>query len=306
MKQFQIDAFTDRLFAGNPAAIVPLEAWLDEALMQSIARENNLSETAFFVPVAGGYQLRWFTPNSEVDLCGHATLAAAYVLFKELGYQGESLRFHTRSGELTVINHGKHMEMDFPSQLSTPCAAPQALLEGLGVEPVEVLVAEDYLVVLESEQQVRAAMKVIHTIGGADVFFVASVNGTESMPPELQRRFNCGTWFFDSLNAAGRAEVWDINRDKYGVTEEFTGNDDDFTGADIRNICSMAYNLGITPDEALEYVVPMKTQSPRALEDARTWATGRFLCATAGGVYKPGKAQAEDNGQFRRTVSLED
>ena len=156
MKQFQIDAFTDRLFAGNPAAIVPLEAWLDEALMQSIARENNLSETAFFVPVAGGYQLRWFTPNSEVDLCGHATLAAAYVLFKELGYQGESLRFHTRSGELTVINHGKHMEMDFPSQLSTPCAAPQALLEGLGVEPVEVLVAEDYLVVLESEQQVRA------------------------------------------------------------------------------------------------------------------------------------------------------
>ena len=156
MKQYQIDTFTEQLFKGNPAAVVPLEQWLDEALMQSIAMENNLSETAFFVPVEGGYQLRWFTPVCEVDLCGHATLAAAYVLFYELGYQGESLCFYTRSGELSVIRRDHRMEMNFPVQVSTPCIAPLALLAGLGVTPVEVYVAEDYLVVLESEQQLQA------------------------------------------------------------------------------------------------------------------------------------------------------
>ena len=154
MQQYQIDAFSDHLFGGNPAAVVPLETWLSDELMQAIAMENNLSETAFFVPFEDGYQLRWFTPNGEVKLCGHATLATAYVLFHELGYGGESLRFHTQSGELTVVNHGDRMEMDFPSQPPEPCEAPQALLDGLGVEPLTVLAAEDYLVELANEQQV--------------------------------------------------------------------------------------------------------------------------------------------------------
>ena len=153
MKQYQIDAFSDRLFHGNPAAVMPLEQWLEDGLMQAIAAENNLSETAFFIPFEEGYQLRWFTPNSEVDLCGHATLAAAYVLFHELAYSGETICFHTRSGELTVVNHGSRMEMSFPAQLPKSCDVPQALLDGLAIEPLAVLAAEDYLVVMESEQQ---------------------------------------------------------------------------------------------------------------------------------------------------------
>lgn len=154
MYQYQIDTFSDRLFQGNPAAVVALERWPEDTLLQAIAMENNLSETAFFVPYKSGYQLRWFTPLCEVDLCGHATLASAYVLFHELGYEGESLCFYTRSGELTVVNHGQRMEMNFPAQPPQPCDIPQALLDGLGIEPTAVLAADDYLVVVENEQQV--------------------------------------------------------------------------------------------------------------------------------------------------------
>ncbi len=155
MKQYVIDAFSDQLFHGNPAAVVPLEVWPDEAVMQSIAAENNLSETAFFIPFEDGFQLRWFTPLQEVNLCGHATLAAAHVLFHELGYSGESIRFHTRSGELTVVDHGKRLDMDFPVQVPQPCEVPYELVEGLGFTPKEVLVGEDYIAVLENEAQLK-------------------------------------------------------------------------------------------------------------------------------------------------------
>ena len=102
IKQYQIDAFATRAFEGNPAAVCPLESWLDDGLLQSIAEENNLSETAFFVPSEKGFKLRWFTPVKEVDLCGHATLAAAHVIFEILGYSLPVITFETRSGELFV------------------------------------------------------------------------------------------------------------------------------------------------------------------------------------------------------------
>ncbi|NWG87893.1 MAG: PhzF family phenazine biosynthesis protein [Hydrogenophilaceae bacterium] len=155
LQMYQVDAFASRVFEGNPAAICPLPAWLDDSVMQAIAQENNLSETAFFVPSEKGFQLRWFTPNREVDLCGHATLATAHVLYEHLGYAQSRLVFSTRSGDLTVAKQGGLLVMDFPAISPEPCQAAAALLEGIGGQALEVLAADDYLVVLASEEQVR-------------------------------------------------------------------------------------------------------------------------------------------------------
>ena len=156
IKQYQIDAFATRAFEGNPAAVCPLEGWLDNGLLQSIAEENNLSETAFFVPSAKGFKLRWFTPVKEVELCGHATLAAAHVIFEILGYSLPVITFETRSGELFVEKKGKFLEMDFPACPPTPCNISDTLAEGLGQQPIEVLAADDYLAVFDSEATIRA------------------------------------------------------------------------------------------------------------------------------------------------------
>ena len=156
LKQYQVDAFAPRLFEGNPAAVCPLQGWLDDNLLQAIAAENNLSETAFFVPSGEGFELRWFTPVDEVELCGHATLASAHILFEKLGYKEKVIRFATRSGELTVEKRGDGLRMDLPALPPAPVAAPAALVEGLGVAPLEVLAAGDYLAVFESEAAIRA------------------------------------------------------------------------------------------------------------------------------------------------------
>lgn len=155
IKQYQIDAFADRCFEGNPAAVCPLESWLDDGLLQAIAAENNLSETAFFVPSSKGYHLRWFTPVREIDLCGHATLASAHVIFELLGYAGEAITFETKSGDLIVTKVGQFLQMDFPSRPLKTCSAPAALIAGLGKNPVEVLCADDYVAVFESEDIIR-------------------------------------------------------------------------------------------------------------------------------------------------------
>lgn len=185
IRQYQVDAFATRVFEGNPAAVCPLERWLDERLLQAIAEENNLSETAFFVPTERGYGLRWFTPVAEVDLCGHATLAAAHVIFEILAYPQSTVTFETRSGDLSVERKGELLEMDFPAIPPSPCAAPRALIQGLGEHPVEVLMADDYLAVFGSESSVRAlspdysALReldlrgVIVTARGHDVDFVS-------------------------------------------------------------------------------------------------------------------------------------
>ncbi len=156
IRQYQVDAFTTRPFGGNPAAVCPLAAWLPDSLMQAIAEENNLAETAFFVPSVKGFRLRWFTPVCEVELCGHATLAAAHVLFEIMGYAEPAIVFETQSGELVVKRHGKLYEMDFPAQPPLACPIPDTLVKGLGQTPLEVLVAADYLAIFDCEETVRA------------------------------------------------------------------------------------------------------------------------------------------------------
>ena len=185
IKQYQVDAFTTRPFSGNPAAICPLASWPDDGLLQDIAEENNLSETAFFVPSAKGFRLRWFTPATEVDLCGHATLAAAHVLFDVLGYPNPSITFETRSGELIVGRKSNLLIMDFPARPPAACLAPDELAEALGKQPAEVLSADDYLAVFDNEEAVRAIdpdygllgrldlRGVIVTAPGSDVDFVS-------------------------------------------------------------------------------------------------------------------------------------
>ena len=156
LRQFQIDAFASQVFMGNPAAVVPLDVWLSDAVMQAIAGENNLSETAFFVPAEEGFHLRWFTPLAEVGLCGHATLASAHVLFEVLGYDKPAIQFATRSGTLVVERRDDFLAMSLPSMPPKPCSPPPELIEGLGQQPVEVLASDDYVAVFDSEAVVRS------------------------------------------------------------------------------------------------------------------------------------------------------
>lgn len=154
----QVDAFTSRPFAGNPAAVCVLKEPADERWMRDVAREMNLSETAFLLPQEDGYSLRWFTPAVEVDLCGHATLASAHVLWEE-GHLAPSAqaRFHTRSGLLTAQRAGEWIEMDFPATPGIPVAAPAGLFEALHIAPVPVYKNRfDYMLELASDEQVRA------------------------------------------------------------------------------------------------------------------------------------------------------
>ncbi|WDE12713.1 PhzF family phenazine biosynthesis protein [Thalassomonas haliotis] len=156
---YQVDAFASRVFEGNPAAVCPLGHWPSDELLQKIAEANNLSETAFIVPEEKhgekDIQLRWFTPQGEVDLCGHATLASAHVLYRHLGFSEPQIRFHTRSGELIVTQTDGGYCLDFPALTSHAITAPAALLAGLAVTPETVLAGSDYLVVLNSEEAVK-------------------------------------------------------------------------------------------------------------------------------------------------------
>jgi len=151
-----VDAFTSQVFGGNPAAVVPLDSWLPDATLQAIALENNLSETAFFVREPKGWHLRWFTPTLEIDLCGHATLAAAYVLFHHVQPGLERVEFSSRSGPLVVTRQGDWLEMNFPSRPPKPVELPPGLTEALGATPREVLASRDLVVVFDTEAQVRA------------------------------------------------------------------------------------------------------------------------------------------------------
>jgi PhzF family phenazine biosynthesis protein len=154
---YQIDAFTREAFHGNPAAVVPLEEWLPAETMLSIAAENNLAETAFFVREGDRFELTWFTPEIEIDLCGHATLASAYVIWKELGFEGDEIRFETRkSGTLTVTREGDLMTLDFPSRPAEETDAPDGLAEALGGSPQKVLKSRDYLAIFDTEAEVLA------------------------------------------------------------------------------------------------------------------------------------------------------
>jgi len=154
---YQIDAFASKLFEGNPAAVCPLDEWLPDEIMQSIAKENNLSETAFFMSKGNGFHIRWFTPASEVDLCGHATLASAYVLFNILGYKKDKIEFDSKSGILAVTKDTELLVMDFPAQPPVPCDIPREIVAAFDKMPIECLKSEDFVVVFEREMDIESA-----------------------------------------------------------------------------------------------------------------------------------------------------
>jgi PhzF family phenazine biosynthesis protein len=152
---FQVDAFTSKPFGGNPAAVVPLDAWLPDETMHNIAQENNLSETAFFVRNGNVYEIRWFTPTFEIDLCGHATLATAFVIFDVLKLETNTIKFHShKSGALSVEKNGDVLTLDFPTRPVSPVDAPAGLFEAIGGPPNEIFKARDYFLVFETEQEV--------------------------------------------------------------------------------------------------------------------------------------------------------
>ena len=178
---FKVDAFSPHVFSGNPAAVCPLDAWLPDDVLQAIAAENNLAETAFFTRNGGNFHLRWFTPACEVELCGHATLATAYVLLHELGEQSQLLRFQTKSGELTVSRQGDKLALNFPSRPPEPVEVDARLVTALGgPAPVEILAARDYLIRYETEEQVRALAPNMEMLKGIDRFaFIATAPGSD-------------------------------------------------------------------------------------------------------------------------------
>jgi PhzF family phenazine biosynthesis protein len=157
LKIYQLDAFTDKVFGGNPAAVVPLTKWLSDELMQKIALENNLAETAFYVLEGDKYHIRWFTPTVEVDLCGHATLATAYQIFHYKNYPKLIIEFTSRSGILKVEKQGDLLELDFPIDKLHPAETPQALIDSLGMTPRETYKGlTDYMLIFDSEAQIKA------------------------------------------------------------------------------------------------------------------------------------------------------
>ncbi|NEM98586.1 PhzF family phenazine biosynthesis protein [Pontibacter burrus] len=187
IKLYQIDAFTDKVFGGNPAAVCVLDAWLDDATMQNIGAENNLAETAFVVKAGDGYEIRWFTPTVEVDLCGHATLAAAYVLFNYYNHQSETINLISpRSGLLRVQRRGDTLTLDFPTDVCEAAETPEALVQAFGKAPQETYKGKtDYLLIYSSEEEVAgfnpdtnlvnsvAARGVIVSAPGRQVDFVS-------------------------------------------------------------------------------------------------------------------------------------
>ena len=185
LRYYEVSAFTTNPFGGNQAGVCPLDGWLPDAVLQGIAANNNLAETAFTVPRGSDFDLRWFTPAVEMDLCGHATLAAASVLFNQHGLRGDTVRFRSRSGELRVARAGDMLTLDFPSRPPAPCAAPDALIRGLGAKPAEVLKSRDYLAVFSSQAEIAAlkpdsamlktldCLGIIVTAPGSDCDFVS-------------------------------------------------------------------------------------------------------------------------------------
>ena len=234
LRLFQVDAFASRVFAGNPAAVVPLDRWLPDETMQAIAAENNLSETAFFVGEKGYFHIRWMTPTEEVDLCGHATLAAAWVVFNEIEKGRTEVHFRSQSGPLRVSALGDTLSLDFPSRPpEAKSGATDTLTAALGARPRDVLASRDYMAVFETEDEVRALkpdmtrvsaldrMAVIATAPGRDCdfvsrFFVPSLGIPEdpvtgsahcTLVPYWSKRLGKSRLFARQVSARG-GELW--------------------------------------------------------------------------------------------------
>jgi PhzF family phenazine biosynthesis protein len=237
---YQLDAFASKPFAGNPAAVCPLEEWLDDATMQAIAAENNLSETAFYVPEEEGFHLRWFTPRIEVALCGHATLATAWVVFHRFDWPLASIEFCTRSGMLAVTRDGDRLALDFPARPAAPAGGLDAIAAALGAPPREVQAADNgnALAIFASEREVTSltpdfgkvvlldAFGVIATAPGDHADFVSRyfvpkagidedpVTGSAhcTLVPYWAARLGKSTLFARQVSARG-GELWCEDRD---------------------------------------------------------------------------------------------
>ena len=178
---YQVDAFTDRLFKGNPAAVCPLENWLDDKVMQNIAAENNLSETAFYVKKGNGFEIRWFTPRLEINLAGHPTLATAHVIYNHLGYEGDELTFFSKGGELKVKKDNDLFQLDFPAANIKKVSPPEALIRGLGATPKEVFMERDYMAVFNKEKEIRALKPDFPVLAELDILgIMATAEGDHS------------------------------------------------------------------------------------------------------------------------------
>ena len=170
IRLYQVDAFTSKLFGGNPAAVCPSDSWLPDSTMQQIALENNLSETAFVVRKGRRYDIRWFTPAAEVALCGHATLASAHVLFRHLGYTGNTLFFDSKSGELRVTREDELLVLNFPADNACPVEAPADVVQAIGLMPAETYRGRtDYMFVYASEQDILSIKPDFRKLAGAGV-----------------------------------------------------------------------------------------------------------------------------------------
>jgi PhzF family phenazine biosynthesis protein len=178
---YQVDAFTDKLFGGNPAAVCPLEDWLDPEIMQHIAAENNLSETAFFMKKENIFELRWFTPKIEVELCGHATLASGHVIFNHLGFDEKQIAFSSVSGELGVTRANNRLILDFPATPPSPADTDEGLIQGLGMRPKEVYKSRDYLALFESEADILSLKPNFDILGKLDCLgIIVTAKGNNS------------------------------------------------------------------------------------------------------------------------------
>lgn len=183
IKLFQIDAFTDKVFHGNPAAVCVLEKWIDDDKMQLISAENNLAETAFIVPAGRDFEIRWFTPSVEVDLCGHATLAAAYVLYNYYDYSSDKIIFHSQSsGMLAVYKNDDNLTLDFPTDVYEEVDTPEVLIDAFGIKPIESYKGKsDYLLIFEHQKNIEDLnphLDLISTIDGRGV--IVSSQGTQT------------------------------------------------------------------------------------------------------------------------------
>ena len=178
---YQVDAFTDHIFGGNPAAVCPLKEWLDINTMQKIAEENNLSETAFFVPKDDYFEIRWFTPKVEIDLAGHPTLATSWVIFNELGYTKDKIRFVSpHSGELIIEKNEDLIIMDFPSTEAVSCPIPEYLVEALGKVPLEVLRSRDLVVVYNNQKEIENIKPDFGILSKIDIFGIVITSPGEN------------------------------------------------------------------------------------------------------------------------------
>lgn len=178
---YQIDAFTGRVFAGNPAGVCLLDRWIEDHVLQSIAAENNLPETAFLVKAVGQYELRWFTPKVEIDLCGHATLASAFAIFENIDPDARRVDFQTKSGRLSVERRGDLLMMDFPSRRPQPCQRPDHIADIMGIPPIQTFRSRDLMLVYENEDQVRTLKPDLTKVASLDCFAViVTAPGTKS------------------------------------------------------------------------------------------------------------------------------